>query len=580
MSQDFQRGVKAYERYDYATALREWRPLAEQGNAKAQYNLGAMYENGDGVPQDYAEAVRWYRKAAEQSDARAQFNLGVMYLEGRGVRQDHTEAMKWYRKAAEQGEADAQNNLGVIYDNGRGVPQDYAEAVRWYRGAANLGYAPAQYNLGFMYYEGRGVPQDYAEAAGWYRKAAKQGDADAQYNLGVMYDNGRGVPQDYAEAIKWYRQAAEQGDAEAQNKRLAREWLAGSPREPATKTVDMASLSEPQAALDKARDGANYAEAMPYVERALALAEEMFAKRDPEYAAVLRDAADVYIRFPEGRDQVKRLLRSALRRQKKALGVRHPNVAVTLYKFADYWNVQNDMPPLFTRTWAEPTKAPSRKQLKRADALHDEADRHLRGAERLSEESPQAEPWEAARLLMQALQIRREALGPEDPTVLRTFDRLGDVYSEFLNQRAQAEACYRIALEIAEKRFGRESWPAARALLRLSEYYRKSRRDANAESLLKEAQAIVETEPGSEVSDRTFVLEALAEVTKYKALRNEFDRLRFAFQRAQKKLNLGLSAGGFPSSDDLVRFDDARRRLDSFIEEHEEFIEVWRRSQG
>ncbi len=57
--------VAAYRRGDYATALREWRPLAKQGNAKAQNNLGVMYYNGQGVPQDYAEAVKWWRKAAE-----------------------------------------------------------------------------------------------------------------------------------------------------------------------------------------------------------------------------------------------------------------------------------------------------------------------------------------------------------------------------------------------------------------------------------------------------------------------------------------------------------------------------------
>jgi TPR repeat protein len=82
---DFEKGLKAYQSGDYQTALHEWRPLAEQGDAKAQNNLGVMYEKGLGVPQDYAEAVKWYRKAAEQGDARAQNNLGVMYAAGRGV---------------------------------------------------------------------------------------------------------------------------------------------------------------------------------------------------------------------------------------------------------------------------------------------------------------------------------------------------------------------------------------------------------------------------------------------------------------------------------------------------------------
>ena len=129
--------VAAYDRGDYATALGEMRPLAEQGHAEAQFNLGLMYDNGQGVPQDYAEAVKWYRKAAEQGHAKAQHNLGVMYDKGQGVPQDYAEAVKWYRKAAEQGVAEAQNNLGLMYSKGQGVPQDDAQAHMWYNLAAS-----------------------------------------------------------------------------------------------------------------------------------------------------------------------------------------------------------------------------------------------------------------------------------------------------------------------------------------------------------------------------------------------------------------------------------------------------------
>ena len=73
-SADFQKGVKAYQGGNYATALREWTPLAEQGDAFAQHNLGIMYENGQGVPQDYKAVARWYRLAVEQGHAKAQFN--------------------------------------------------------------------------------------------------------------------------------------------------------------------------------------------------------------------------------------------------------------------------------------------------------------------------------------------------------------------------------------------------------------------------------------------------------------------------------------------------------------------------
>ena len=117
----FEDATAAYGRGDYATALKLMRPLADQGNAHAQYNLGRMYANGWGVPQDYAEAVKWYRLAAEQGDAPAQNSLGGMYDIGRGVPRDYAQALKWFRKAADQGYASAQTGLGVMYWDGLGA---------------------------------------------------------------------------------------------------------------------------------------------------------------------------------------------------------------------------------------------------------------------------------------------------------------------------------------------------------------------------------------------------------------------------------------------------------------------------
>jgi len=93
--QDFQKGVEAYNSGDYATALREWRPLAEQGHAGAQYNLRFMYDEGFGMAQDDAEAARWFRLAAEQGDAEAQFYLGLSYANGEGVPQNYAEAVRF-----------------------------------------------------------------------------------------------------------------------------------------------------------------------------------------------------------------------------------------------------------------------------------------------------------------------------------------------------------------------------------------------------------------------------------------------------------------------------------------------------
>ena len=98
-AQDSQKGYAAYNAGDYVTAIQEWTPLAEAGNASVRYNLGVMSAQGQGVTQDYAEAVKWYRLAADQGYAQAQSNLGVMYDKGLGVPPDYAEAVKWYRLA-------------------------------------------------------------------------------------------------------------------------------------------------------------------------------------------------------------------------------------------------------------------------------------------------------------------------------------------------------------------------------------------------------------------------------------------------------------------------------------------------
>jgi TPR repeat protein len=129
----------AIDRQDHATMLLLLRPLAAQGDARAQHNLGFLYLEGQGVAQDDQEAAHWFRLAAAQSDARAQYNLGLMYYRGQGVAQDDQEAARWFRLAAAQGNARAQSNLGLLYLEGKGVAQDYVRAHMWINIAASLG---------------------------------------------------------------------------------------------------------------------------------------------------------------------------------------------------------------------------------------------------------------------------------------------------------------------------------------------------------------------------------------------------------------------------------------------------------
>jgi TPR repeat protein len=100
-------GYQSYLNGDYLAAYEEWLPLAELGDAEAQYNLGVMFDQGASVDQDLAKAASWYRKAAEQGFRDAQTNLGMMYCHGEGVPSDHSEASKWLQLAVDNGDTEA-----------------------------------------------------------------------------------------------------------------------------------------------------------------------------------------------------------------------------------------------------------------------------------------------------------------------------------------------------------------------------------------------------------------------------------------------------------------------------------------
>jgi uncharacterized protein len=136
----YDEGIAAYDRGDYATALQEWQPLADQGDTFSQTGLGELYRDGKGVPQDYRKALLWYQVAALQDLAIAQTKLGSLYLNGLGVPQDYAEALRWLRLAAAQGEPVAEGKLAVMFAEGLGVPQDYVYAHMW----ANLSSAAGE----------------------------------------------------------------------------------------------------------------------------------------------------------------------------------------------------------------------------------------------------------------------------------------------------------------------------------------------------------------------------------------------------------------------------------------------------
>jgi uncharacterized protein len=141
---DFAQGLDALDRGDYAKAVKIIKPLAEGGDARAQYRMGTFYALGNGVPQDYVQATVWLKKAAAQGNAHAENDLGVLYELGRGVAGDPKEAAKWYRMAAMQGLGAAQLGLASLYQEGQGVPRDLLEAFAWANAASQLGEARGQ----------------------------------------------------------------------------------------------------------------------------------------------------------------------------------------------------------------------------------------------------------------------------------------------------------------------------------------------------------------------------------------------------------------------------------------------------
>lgn len=155
------------------------RAAAAAGDARAQFEVAAIYTEGRAVPEDLAEAAIWYERAASQGFAPAQYRLGTLYEHGNGVEKDLSLARLWYQRAAESGNRLAMHNLAALYAGGELGPQQFDAAAKWFEEAANRGMKDSQFNLGMLYARGLGVPQDLAQSYKWFGIAASRGDADA-----------------------------------------------------------------------------------------------------------------------------------------------------------------------------------------------------------------------------------------------------------------------------------------------------------------------------------------------------------------------------------------------------------------
>ncbi len=145
---------------------------ATAGDADAQFELGAMYHDGQGgLVKDLAKAKQWLEKSAAQNNELAQFNLGVMYYTGEGMNQDYARAQQWFDKAAGKGNMRAQFNLGVMNYRGEGMKQDFSKAFDLFTKSAKQGFNEAAFNLGVMYAKGEGTLPDVAQAYAWFSVA-------------------------------------------------------------------------------------------------------------------------------------------------------------------------------------------------------------------------------------------------------------------------------------------------------------------------------------------------------------------------------------------------------------------------
>ncbi len=198
----------------YAAVFDDVKSAAGQGNVRAQWLLGLMYENGWGVARDVVSSAKWYRAAAEGGNSAAQTTYAAMCEHGTGTKKSVSEALKWYTLAAKSGDERAQFELGRMYRTGTGVKRDLATAARNFQDSAEGGYAPAQAMLGEMYRKGTGLQKDLFESYKWSWLAKLNGEESAQTNLNALEGRGKRSKLDpmtrelaKSQAQKMYNQA-------------------------------------------------------------------------------------------------------------------------------------------------------------------------------------------------------------------------------------------------------------------------------------------------------------------------------------------------------------------------------------
>jgi uncharacterized protein len=166
------KAMQAIQKNDFKTALAELLPLAQQGDAQAQFLMGMLYDAGKGVTPDPSLAASWYKKAAVQNHEIAQLYLGILYYSGQGVKKDYKEALRWFQPVADKGNEQAQFYLGWMYAEGNGVAKDQAKAIDWLTKAAVQKNTRAMGMLSTLLFSRKQNEQDLIDAYMWSHLAA------------------------------------------------------------------------------------------------------------------------------------------------------------------------------------------------------------------------------------------------------------------------------------------------------------------------------------------------------------------------------------------------------------------------
>ncbi len=235
---------KLFYSKEFKKAFNKYFFLANKGNYYAQYMIGLMYYNGQGVTKDYKEAYKWLEKSSTGWFAPAMCLLGIMYQNGLGVTKDYNMARIYYENVIQQedennitievdyennpslgysisknrrGIGEAQNNLALLYMKGLGVKQNAKKAFSLLKDSTNNKFALAQLSLSVCYLEGIGTKRNNINAFKWCHEAAKQGPVTAEYNLGLYYLQGIGTDKSFDDAVKWLSLASKKDYTLAEN---------------------------------------------------------------------------------------------------------------------------------------------------------------------------------------------------------------------------------------------------------------------------------------------------------------------------------------------------------------------------